>query len=540
MSHEKREAAEAPVNPPKIGLIGCGQWGRNIVRNLVDLDVPVVVHDASSSAVEWLKDNFPSVETVESVDDLLRDGRIAAVMVATPAGTHAGLAHRALEAEKDVFVEKPMALTVGEGRALCELAERRGRILMVGHLLEYHPAVRRLIELVRAGELGKIYYIYSNRLSLGRFRREENALWSFAPHDVHVLLRLLGEPPVEVVSFGGNYLQSGVTDVTMTLLTFESGVKAHIFVSWLHPVRDHSLVVVGERKMALFEANTPGGSLTLYPHRVEWIDRLPVAVKGEGEEVAYSNAEPLREECLHFLECVRNHQRPRTDGQNGVQVLEVLEACQDSLDRGGVSVGLETKAGRQLKSVFIHPTSIVSSNSSIGEGTKVWHYSHIMEGVRMGRDCVVGQTVFVGRNVVVGNNVKIQNNVSIYEGVHLEDAVFCGPSMVFTNVIIPRSEISRKNEFQQTLVKRGATLGANSTILCGNEIGKYALIGAGAVVTKDVPDYGLVVGNPGRLVGWVCQCGVRLDFTSNEVPCSDCDRHYARQGETVVELLVDR
>ncbi len=341
---EESEGAAASLKPPVIGLIGCGHWGRNIVRNLVDLNVPVVVHDVSPAAIEWLKDTYPSVEVAGSMDELLRDRRIDAAMVATPAATHAELARRVLEAGRDVFVEKPMALTVGEGRALCELAERRGRILMVGHLLEYHPAIRRLVDLVRTGELGKIYYIYSNRLGFGRFRREENALWSFAPHDVHVLLRLLGESPVEVLSFGGNYLQSGVTDVTMTLLTFESGVKAHIFVSWLHPVRDHSLVVVGERKMALFEANSPSGSLTLYPHRVEWIDRLPIAVKAEGEEVAYSNAEPLREECVHFLDCVRERKRPRTDAKNGIQVLQVLEACQNSLDQSGVPAGLESEA----------------------------------------------------------------------------------------------------------------------------------------------------------------------------------------------------
>jgi len=193
-----------------------------------------------------------------------------------------------------------------------------------------------------------------------------------------------------------------------------------------------------------------------------------------------------------------------------------------------------------LKGIFVHPTSVVNPDSSIGEGTKVWHYSHIMEGVQMGRDCVLGQNVFVGRNVVLGNNVKVQNNVSLYEGVQLEDAVFCGPSMVFTNVINPRSEISKKNEFQPTLVQKGATLGANSTILCGNEIGKYALVGAGAVVTKDVPDYGLVVGNPGRLVGWVCQCGVKLEFSSNEAQCAACDRRYSRQGDRVVELSVGR
>ena len=193
-----------------------------------------------------------------------------------------------------------------------------------------------------------------------------------------------------------------------------------------------------------------------------------------------------------------------------------------------------------MKSVFIHPTSVVSSNSSIGEGTKVWHFCHVMEGVQIGKDCVLGQNICVGRNVIVGNNVKIQGNVLMPEGVHLEDGVFCGPTVVFTNIINPRSEVSRKNEFQPTLVRKGATLGANATILCGNEIGKYALIGAAAVITKDVPDYGLVVGNPGRLVGWVCQCGVQLDFTSNEVQCGDCDRHYSRQGETVVELLVGR
>jgi len=463
---------------------------------------------------------------------VLSDEGIRAVVIATPAPTHANLALQAMRAGKDVLVEKPMALSVEEGERMVEEAERRGLILMVGHVLEYHPAVRRLRELVREGVLGRLEYIYSNRLNFGRFRREENALWSFAPHDVALILRLVGEMPEEVSAHGGAYLSERVADVTVSNFLFPSGVRAHIFVSWLHPYKEQRLVVIGDEAMAVFEDTLPWPEkLRLYRHKVEWREgRIPVAAKAEAEPIPVEEVEPLRAECEHFLQCVAERRKPLTDGESGLKVLRVLEACQESLDRGGERVALPPK-GRKY---FVHPTAIVDPGAEIGEGTKIWHYTHVMSGAKIGRNCVLGQNVFVGRNAIIGNGVKIQNNVSVYEGVVLEDYVFCGPSAVFTNVKNPRSEVERKHEFKRTLVKRGATLGANCTIVCGVTIGKYAFVGAGAVVTKDVPDYALVVGVPAKVVGWVCECGERLrEWMGDVATCPACGKTYRKEGERV-------
>ena len=183
-----------------------------------------------------------------------------------------------------------------------------------------------------------------------------------------------------------------------------------------------------------------------------------------------------------------------------------------------------------------HPSAVVDPGAAIGAGTRIWHWSHVMTGAHIGRGCSLGQNVFVGTDVVIGDRVRIQNNVSVYEGVVLEDDVFCGPSMVFTNVINPRSHISRKHEFRPTMVRRGATIGANATVICGHTIGQYAFVGAGAVVTRDVPDHGLVVGVPARVVGWVCCCGLRLTFRGTRAECGGCGGRYARRGRRVVPL----
>jgi UDP-2-acetamido-3-amino-2,3-dideoxy-glucuronate N-acetyltransferase len=217
-------------------------------------------------------------------------------------------------------------------------------------------------------------------------------------------------------------------------------------------------------------------------------------------------------------------------------VLKVLSYCQRSLEEKGQVISLNPGE----HGYFVHETSIVEEPYQIGDGTKIWHFSHIMPGVSIGKNCVIGQNVFIGKGVKIGNNVKMENNVSVFEGVTLEDDVFCGPSAVFTNVINPRSQISRKEEFKPTLVRKGVSIGANATIVCGHTIGSYAFIGAGAVVTRDVPDYAMFYGNPARLKGWVCQCGDKLDFAeSGTAQCSRCGKQYQKRQEKK-ETLVER
>jgi UDP-2-acetamido-3-amino-2,3-dideoxy-glucuronate N-acetyltransferase len=517
-----------------VAVIGGGYWGRNLVRNFHDLHALDAVCDTSPEVMEDLCRQYPGCRHVSSYRAILEDDTIRAVAVATPAETHAGLVREALLAGKDVFVEKPLCLSVAEGRELVALAAERQRVLMVGHLLWYHPAVLKLKELVADGELGRIQYIYSNRLNLGKIRREENILWSFAPHDISVILGLLDQMPEHISCHGGNYLHQQVADATVSLFSFPSGVKAHVFVSWLHPFKEQKLVVVGDRKMAVFDDVEKKDKLLLYPHSINWRNHMPVASRAEAQPVPFEAGEPLRLECRHFLESVQTRSKPRTDGEEGLRVLTILHACQQQLEAGPSKKQAVRPAGSP--GYWAHESACIDHDVQIGERTFIWHVSHVMKGSRIGRNCRIGQNVVVGPNAVVGDGVKIQNNVSVYEGVVLEDDVFCGPSMVFTNVVNPRSAIPRMSELRPTCVRRGATLGANSTILCGITIGEYAFVGAGAVVTKDVPSYALVVGNPARQVGWMCACGVRLRLGVNGASCETCRRRYVKNGASLDAL----
>ena len=521
----------------KVACVGAGAWGANLVRNFGTMGVLRLICDSDHAALTRAAKAFPDVPLTDSFEHVLANHEVQAVILATPAKTHAALAKQALLAGKDVFVEKPLALTLADGRELVELAARERRILMVGHVLRYHPAVVALDGLIAGGQLGKIQYVYSNRLNIGKFRREENILWSFAPHDISTLIHLVGQAPVSVQASGGTYLQKGVPDVTMTHLEFANGVRGHIFVSWLHPVKEQRLVIIGDRKMAVFD-DLAKDKLVLYPHEVAWVDRAPVAHRGEAEVVALPVEEPLAAECRHFLDCVERRTTPRTDGQEALRVLEVLQASQASLDGAGRVISLAPAGDREsvsspssgLEEFWAHPTAVIDQPCDIGSGTKLWHFSHVLAGSRLGRNCILGQNVVIGPRVSIGHGVKIQNNVSVYEGVTLEDSVFCGPSMVFTNVFNPRSAIPRKTELRPTLVRQGATLGANCTIVCGITIGRSAFVGAGAVVTKSVPDYALVVGNPARRVGWMCACGIKLKVTGARALCQSCGARYRITG----------
>lgn len=322
----------------QVAVIGCGYWGKNLVRNFAELGVLNTVCDMTEQGRATAHTLAPACTITARLDDVFGNPQIDGVVIATPAETHLSLVMQALQAGKDVFVEKPLALTYEEGAELVRAAHTMQRILMVGHVLEYHPAIVTLRQLIAQGELGKIHYIYSNRLSLGKVRREENILWSFAPHDVAIILRLIGSLPFEVVACGGAYVQPNIADVTVTNLLFDNGVRAHIHVSWLHPFKEQRLVVIGSRRMASFD--DVNKRLVLYDQRVEWQEGQPVPIRHEGTPVEYASNEPLRLECQAFLDAMTTRQPPLTDGQSGLRVLRVLQAAQRSLVTNGQPVHL--------------------------------------------------------------------------------------------------------------------------------------------------------------------------------------------------------
>jgi UDP-2-acetamido-3-amino-2,3-dideoxy-glucuronate N-acetyltransferase len=323
-----------------VGLAGAGYWGRNLARNFFQMGNLSAVCDPSAKVLKEIKSAYKGVRTTTKFDELVADDKLKAVAIASPAALHYELAKKAMLAGKDVFVEKPLALQVAQAEELVEIARKKKRVLMVGHILEYHPAVRKLSALVASGELGDIHYVYSNRLNLGKVRQEENILWSFAPHDISVILLLVGAMPEWASTSGQHYLQHEVADVTMTCLSFPGKPRAHIFVSWLHPFKEQKLVVVGSRKMAVFDDVVKEGKLKIFDKGIEWKDGLPVTRQTSESTLFFPEVEPLREELTHFVDCVKSRKKPVTDGANGLRVLRVLDACQRSIENGGQPVRL--------------------------------------------------------------------------------------------------------------------------------------------------------------------------------------------------------
>ena len=324
-----------------LAVIGAGYWGINLVRVFRQLGVLHRVCDFSAQRLDTLQKLHPDIRLGNSIDEVLDDSSIDGVVIATPAESHYGIASKALLAGKDVFCEKPLTLHCHEAQDLTETAARLRRVLMVGHLLEYHPAITRLQQLIEQGELGRLEYIYSNRLNLGKVRREENALWSFAPHDISVILLLTKQMPIQVSATGGTYLQPNIPDVTVSTMLFDRGVRAHLFVSWLHPYKEQKLVVVGEHRMAVFDDVRQTEKLQLYDKKIELIEGQFVAEKPKPQPIAFSADEPLLLECRHFLECMEKRLPPKTDGADAWRVLKVLEASQRSLSMNGEPVQLQ-------------------------------------------------------------------------------------------------------------------------------------------------------------------------------------------------------
>ncbi len=335
----------------RIGIAGLGHWGPNLARNFAALPGCELAWccDASAAARERVAAQFPRARATADLDQLLADPALDAVVLATPVPSHAELAVRVLEAGKHCFVEKPLAQSVPDAERAVAAAQASGRILMVGHLLEYHPGVRKLKELADSGELGdRIFYIYGNRLNLGKLRADENALWSLGAHDISVVLNLAGEEPWEVVAHGESYVRDGVEDVVFCFLRFPSGLSAHLHLSWLDPHKERRFTVVGSSRMATFDDMALEGKLTVYDKGFDEDSR------GYGEYITRTgdifcpripNVEPLRLECEHFVECIRRGETPRSDGVSGLRVVRVLEELQRSLGNPGPSAISAPAAG---------------------------------------------------------------------------------------------------------------------------------------------------------------------------------------------------
>jgi UDP-2-acetamido-3-amino-2,3-dideoxy-glucuronate N-acetyltransferase len=507
---------------PLAAVAGAGYWGKNLVRNFYQLGALKTVFDENPEIRAAMKESHAGITTAACFNEILNDPEVAGVALATPAVTHFELTKKALQAGKHVFVEKPLAMTASQGRELVDLAASRNLVLMVDHILQNHPAYIKLKELTASGALGRLRHIHSRRLSFGKIRVEEDVLWSFAPHDLSMVLGLAGRRPERVMAVGRDWLTRGVADTVEAHLEFFGDLTAQISVSWLNPVKEQRLVAIGDKKMAVFDDALPWAEkLKLYAHQVAWPGQTPAAEAASAELIDLMEVEPLKARCLDFLDAIGGGKKPVSDGLEGLEVLTTLEALSASLKDGGHKKTLNGEA----RAYFAHPTAIVDDGVKIGAGTKIWHFSHILTGSELGESVNIGQNVVVGPKAKVGDRVKIQNNVSVYEGVTLEDNVFCGPSMVFTNVHNPRANVVRKNEYRPTLLKRGASVGANATVVCGHTLGAWCFIGAGAVVAGDVPDYALMVGNPARQRGWMCRCGIKL---SDSLVCNGCGRTYKK------------
>ena len=330
----------------RLAVVGTGYWGKNIVRAFSNTQPSVLYAccDADQDRLQQIKTSYPGIQTYTSYDTLLQDTKVNAIAIATPSPTHFILAKQALASGKHVYVEKPLTMTVSESSELIDLAARHKRILMVGHLMIYHPAIQKLKDIIDSGELGDIFYVYTQRLNLGIIRENENAWWSLAPHDISIILYLSGSIPSRISVNGQGYLRSHVQDVVFADLKFEDGRMAQIHVSWLDPHKMRKLTVVGSRKMVVFDDMEPIEKLKIYDKGVEaklgyesYGDALTVR-QGDIYIPNVTMEEPLKIECQHFVHCVMNGHKPETDGENGLAVVKILEAGQQSLDSSGAVV----------------------------------------------------------------------------------------------------------------------------------------------------------------------------------------------------------
>lgn len=499
----------------KLAQVGTGYWGVNILKTLYNLGKSSDNHildticDINQKVLDDFKLLYPEVNMVTDFNLVLSNPEITAVFIALPAEMHYSFGKRVLEAGKDLYIEKPITLNVEEAEELLRLSKEKNCILMVGHLLNYHPAIEKIKEIVKSGKIGKIKNIVSNRLNLGIFRVQESVMWSFGCHDISVILSLCGNKlPESVNCFGQCNITPGIHDITNTMFQIDD-IYVNINLNWLNPFKDQRMTIICEKGMLLFDDMEPIDKLKLYENYINWtssLNSVPVANKTVGQVIPLDLTElPLLRECKHFVECCRMRMNPLTDGEEAIRVLKVLKMCSEKLKPEVDLVAVEPNLDYS-----VHESSIVDNGANIGTGTKVWHWTHICSTAEIGSGCNIGQNCYIAG--ILGNGCKVQNNVSVYLGVECEDNVFLGPSCVLTNDLNPRCGHPKHGEYVKTYIETGATIGANATIRCGIRIGKHSLIGAGSTVVKDVEEYAIMVGNPAKKIGTIDEYGNRTIF----------------------------
>ncbi len=523
----------------RIAVVGLGSRGRLTAREAIEAGALAAVCDVDPVV---LVDTARALGEVRAESDYLRllaAPDVQAVALCTPPATWDGMVEAALHAGKDIYLDAPLVLPLTRGRALLDLVAERRRLLMSGPVLRFAPAVEALMALVRDGRLGTLRYLHGRHFKAAPTVAEPPADAGLSVTLGHLLADLVPSPPGRVLTRATTWRSARHPDVTETLLDFPGGPRVLLHAAALGGFGGvFELEIIGDRGAARLWRDAED-HLHLAVDADEAID-LPLPSSG-----SQARAASLR----HFLDAVATR-RPALQGSDGLLALwRLLAAAQRSLDAGaevpfGPGAGAASTAPAPVAvpglapGVVLHPTVQVDGPCEIGEGTKIWHFSKLLGPLTIGRQCSFGQNVVIERHVTIGDNVKVQNNVSIYSGVILEDDVFCGPSMVFTNIGTPRSHYPRKGQYATTRVRRGASIGANATVVCGHTLGQYCFVGAGAVVTRDVPDFALVYGNPARVMGFTCYCGIRLPFGTGpgeheEGACADCGRRYTRDGHVV-------
>jgi UDP-2-acetamido-3-amino-2,3-dideoxy-glucuronate N-acetyltransferase len=483
----------------KIGIIGGGYWGKNLIRDFDKLSVLFKICDINEKSLDEYKIKYPYVKTTTSYDDLLNDDEVTAICIALPGNMHYEYGKKALNSNKDVYIEKPFTSTLEEAEELVKLSKEKNKILFIGHILNYNPYVKEIKNLISTKKFGNIISITANRFNLGIYRTDNNVLYDLAPHDISLVLSLCqNKLPNSVICNGHSYITNEIHDITNSILKYDDKY-INVNVNWLNPYKEHRMTIICEKGMIVFDDSNLNEKLIYYNEYVSFNNTFPVVVNSSKNIIEIDDKRfPLEIECEAFIEACRSRNEPITNGEEGLRVMKVICALQDSL-KYNKEILLNKENKENKEKYFAHETAIVDEGCDIGDNTKIWHFSHICKGAKIGKNCVIGQNVFIGGDAVIGDNCKVQNNVSIYNGIIAEDYVFFGPSCVLTNDYFPQCD---KHEWncKKTILKKGVSLCANSTIVCGVTINKHALIGAGAVVTKDVEEYSVMVGNPAKKI----------------------------------------